>query len=206
MPAFPRAIASRLSTPPEFPEGFASWGQSGKGQFRSFENVGRIWTEIYPSWNYLTTEGRALIRAINLARRELTIWTIQHPHLIANYGAQGGSPLVDGASQAGDTILIDGAPASTLNWLRDGDIILIAGSTLILDVKADVDTDSAGDATIPIHPPIFTGGSPSNNAVVTIDASAINFTAVLVGTQMPDIEAHGVVAAGMTLTWREQPS
>ena len=42
MVAFPRTIKSRLSTPPEFPDGFAQWGQSGQGQFRSFDNVGRV--------------------------------------------------------------------------------------------------------------------------------------------------------------------
>ncbi len=206
MTAFPRTIASRVSTPPEFPEGFAQWSPSGKGQFRSFDNVGRAWQEIYSSINIKTINGRALLRAVNQALREKIIWTVQHPHWRANYGAGGGTPIVAGADQTGSTLDISGAPNSITNWLRDGDIIQLAGKQLVYDAAANINTDGSGLATITIHPPIFEGDSPANGAAVEIDAAQVWFYAVIVNVQMPDIESNGIMAPGLTLTWREQPS
>ena len=76
----------------------------------------------------------------------------------------------------------------------------------LFDVVGPVNTTGGGTATIPIHPPIFVGGSPANNAEVTIVASNIWVKAVLVHVQVPDIESDGVMFAGLTLGWREQPS
>jgi len=205
-PAFPRTIASRITTPPRMPDGMEQFGLSGKGQFRAFDNAGRIWEEIYPAINLLTTDGRALVMEINRGLREKIIWTIQHPHYKTNFGVGGGSPLVNGVGQIGDSIIVDAAPVSTTNWLRAGDIIKFGGLQLVYDVKANVNTDSGGNATITIHPPIFAGQGPANNAVVTIAAASIFFSAVILNLQMPDIEAHGVIVPGMTLLWREQPS
>lgn len=205
MTAFPRTIKSRLSTPPEFPDGFGQWGHSGKGQFRSYDNVGRVWQEIYASIDTHTTDGRALLRAINQSKREKTIWTIQHPHWKTNYGAGGGSPEIDGADQTGNTLDIDGASNNITNWVRDGDIIQVAGISLVLDVVANANTNGSGEVTVTIHPPIFAGDSPTNGVAVEIDPASIWFSAVLVNVQMPDIEADGVMMPGLTLTWREQP-
>ncbi len=206
MPNWPRAIASRITTPPQFPEGFAQYGQSGKGQFRAFDNTGRVWQEIYSSIDIRTQPGRALITAINQALREKTIWDIQHPHLLTNFGVGGGTPRVNGAGQTGNTLVIDGASSSITNWLRQGDIIKWAGDQLVYDVNGDVNTNSGGNATIPIHPPIFTGQSPANNAVVEIVAANIFFKAVVIAVEMPDIEINGVMFPGLTMVWREQPS
>jgi hypothetical protein len=156
--------------------------------------------------DYKTTDIRALIQAINVGLREKTIWDVQHQHLLANYGNGGGSPLVAGADQTGSTIDIDGASSSITNWLRRGDIIQFNSDQLIYDVTAAVNTDGGGAATIPINPPIFAGQSPPNNDPVEIDASQIWFKAVIVGVQMPNIEADGLIIAGLTVHWREQPS
>lgn len=206
MPTFPRTKPPRLTTPPQFPEGFSEWGLTGKGQFRAFENAGRIWQEVWPAMDYKTTEIRALIRAINYGLREKIIWDVQHPLLKANYGVGGGSPLVNGASQTGSSIVIDAGPTSITNWLRDGDIIKFSSLQLIYDVTANVNTDSGGNATIPIHPPIFAGQSPPNNDPVGIVPASFYFKAVIVSADMPDIEADGLIQPGLTVVWREQPS
>ncbi len=206
MPNWPRTIPSRLTTPPQFPEGFGQYGQSGKGQFRAFDNTGRVWQEIYSSIDVSAQAGRALITAINQALREKTIWDIQHPHLLTNFGVGGGSITVDGAGQTGDMLNVSGGPVTTTDWQRQGNIIQWAGDQLVYDVKADVDTDSNGDAGIPIHPPIFTGQSPADGALVEIVAANIFFKAVIVLVEMPDIEVNGILFPGLTIVWREQPS
>lgn len=205
-PTFPRTIASRITTVPSFPEGGEQWGAAGKGQFRAFENVGRTWEEVYSSINLRSANGRELYEAINRGFREKVLWDIQHPHFVTNFGVGGGSPLIAGAGQTGDMINVDGGPSSVTNWLRTGDIIKFTGLQLVYDVKANVNTNGAGQATIPISPPIFSGQSPTDNSAVEIVAANINFLAVIIGRQMPDIEANGIIPPGTTLSWREQPS
>jgi hypothetical protein len=170
------------------------------------ENVGRTWQEIYPSWIVTSVNGKALLAAINQAKREKTIWDIQHPHYVTNNGAYGGTPLVDGAGQTGSTLNIKDGDINITNWARKGDLVLVAGIQSPFDVNADGDTNGSGDIALSIHPPIFTGQEPADAAAVTVAAASIFLKAVLAGVSMPDIESDGVVLPGMTLAWREQPS
>jgi hypothetical protein len=79
-------------------------------------------------------------------------------------GVGGGTPLVDGGGQSGNTLLIDGAPVSTPGWLLAGDVFSVGGSLHML--TADANTDSGGTATLTFAPALR--ASPSNNAAVTI--------------------------------------
>jgi hypothetical protein len=200
MSDFPRAIYPRLCTPPAFPDGLVSWGESGVGQFRAHQNVGRVWTETYASIDLKTYNGRGLIAVLNQPRREGTLWTIQHQLYLLNYGNANGSPIVNGAGQTGATLNISNAGTGT-PWLRKGDICQIAGSTLVRDIMADV---NGGASSISISPPIFSGGSPAAGAAITVNAANIKFTAAIVAIDMPDAEANGIIPPGLTVTWREQ--
>lgn len=99
MPNFPRnaGALSRLATPPQFPGGLQSWGESGKGQARAVNNMGRVWTETYGTLDATNPSVRALIQAINQARREGTVWDVQHPYWHVRKGVGGGSPVVGSA-------------------------------------------------------------------------------------------------------------
>jgi hypothetical protein len=79
------------------------------------------------------------------------------------YRSTTGVPVITGSS-----LVIDGATASISNWLRAGDIISIGGLAPIYEVSANVNSLVGGHASIPINPPIFTGGAPGDNAVITI--------------------------------------
>jgi len=85
-------------------------------------------------------------------------------------GALGGTPLVNGASQSGSTLVIDGASLSVSGWAKKGDVFTIAGvysvnpqtyqSTGRLHqfvVTADADSDGAGNVTLSISPSINDG-------------------------------------------------
>jgi hypothetical protein len=114
--------------------------------------------------------------------------------------------LVNGASQTGSNLIIDGASNSINLWLRQGDIIKVVGAAVVSDVTADVNTNGSGQATIPISPPIFVGGSPLDNAVVEINPASIFFKAILVDvSNFPDIDSSQYIDPGLTLFWREQP-
>jgi hypothetical protein len=85
-------------------------------------------------------------------------------------GDHGGTPLTNGADQTGSSLITDGWDTSTTGLLKEGDVFTIAGvyeinpqsyeSTGRLQhfvVTADVNSDGAGNATIPISPSINDG-------------------------------------------------
>ena len=85
-------------------------------------------------------------------------------------GSAGGTPRVNGASQTGDSISIDGCTASQTGWLKAGDYIQLgsgAGSSLH-KVLQDVSSNGAGQATIDVWPSIRT--APADNSTVVVSA------------------------------------
>lgn len=108
-------------------------------------------------------------------------------------GALGGTPLVNGASQSGSSLVTDGWTAAAAPRLTAGDIFTIAGvfavnpvslqSTGVLKqfvVTAAVSSDGSGNATIPIAPAIIGSGTgfqnvtalPADNAALTVVGAA----------------------------------
>lgn len=116
-------------------------------------------------------------------------------------GPLGGTPLVNGASQVGSSLVTDGWTAAAANRLKRRDHFTVAGvfavnpqsrkSTTQLQVflvTADVASDGSGNATIPIYPPIITSGayqtvtaSPADNAAITVIGAASTVTPFGVG-------------------------
>jgi hypothetical protein len=106
-------------------------------------------------------------------------------------GTKAGTPLVNGGSQTGASLITDGWTASSA-ILKKGDIFHIAGvfsvhpetkvSTGSLQqfvVTADVSADGTGNATVAISPSIITSGatqnvsgSPADNAAITVAGTA----------------------------------
>lgn len=111
------------------------------------------------------------------------------PHVV---GPLGGTPLVNGASQTGSSLVTDGWTAAAASRLKKGDVFTIASvkavnpqnyrSTTQLQqfvVTADTSSDGSGNATIPIYPPIITSGAyqtvdsaPADNAALTVVGAA----------------------------------
>lgn len=83
-------------------------------------------------------------------------------------GVGGGTPLVNGAGQTGQQLIIDGAPNSTTGWLKAGDYVQLGsgGATSLHTVLQDVSTDASGNATLDLFPKLRT--SPADNAALTI--------------------------------------
>ena len=113
---------------------------------------------------------------------------------IANHtvGALGGTPLVNGASQTGASLITDGWTASVTNILLKGDIFTVTGVNSVnpmskgdngqlqqFVVTANQSSSAGGAVTIPISPSITTSGayqtvtaSPADNAALTILGTA----------------------------------
>lgn len=128
-------------------------------------------------------------------------WSMDQNIGVHTVGAQGGTPLVDGASQTGSTLVTDGWTAST-QVLNEGDIITLTGVNAVnpqnrqdvgqlrqFVVTADVTSDGLGAATIPIFPAITPTG-----AFQTVTASPADDAAISVlgagGTVSPANLAH----------------
>ena len=87
-------------------------------------------------------------------------------------GVGGGTPLVNGGSQTGNSLNIDGCPISTTNWLKAGDYVQVrTGSSRTLHkVLTNVTTNASGQATLDIWPKLRS--APADNASVVITNAA----------------------------------
>ena len=81
------------------------------------------------------------------------------------FGIAKGFPRVNGADQTGASVVTDGWRANTIGILLAGDYIEIEG--ILMQVTADVDTDSSGGATVPVWP--YLRVSPTDDAEIVLD-------------------------------------
>ena len=111
-----------------------------------------------------------------------------------------GTPLVNGASQSGNTLIIDGATASQTGYLKAGDYIQLGTGILsrLHMVVEDADTDSGGNATLSIEPALRT--SPSNDLAVTVSNTKGVFRLV---TNETEWDANSVSVYGITFAVTE---
>lgn len=107
-------------------------------------------------------------------------------------GALGGSPLVNGASQTGASLITDGWTGAVATRLKRGDVFTIAnvlavnpvsgqstGSLRQFVVTSDAASDGSGNMTISISPSIIATGAfktvnalPADNAALTVVGAA----------------------------------
>ena len=78
-----------------------------------------------------------------------------------------GTPLIKGASQAGNSIIIDGASANRLNWARKGDFVQFNGLTKVFQVTEDANSSTGGVVTLKLNGSVPVGGSPADNSSIT---------------------------------------
>ena len=101
-------------------------------------------------------------------RGQLGTFTLGDPVGASPRGSAGGTPLVNGASQTGGTLAIDGCTASQTGWLKAGDYIQLGtgASATLHKVLADADSNSSGEVSLDIWPYIRT--APNDNATVVV--------------------------------------
>lgn len=86
-----------------------------------------------------------------------------------------GTPVVNGASQTGSSLNIDGLPTNETGYLLPGDYIQLGSgsSTTLHMVLQQVDSNGSGEATLELWPDIRF--SPSDNATVTVSDTKGHF-------------------------------
>jgi len=100
-------------------------------------------------------------------RGQYGTFLLNDPSATTPRGSAGGTPLVNGASQTGGTINLDGCTASQTGWLKAGDYIQLGSgsSSRLHKVLQDADSDASGEVSLDIWPHIRT--SPVDNSAVT---------------------------------------
>lgn len=128
-------------------------------------------------------------------------WSMDPLVAARTVGTQGGTPLVDGATQTGATLVTKGWTNSVTNVLRAGDVFTIAGVYAVNPITKDstgrlqhfVVTANAnsgastGPATLSISPSIVTSGTTQNVTASPADSAAITVlgaTAVAAATNV----------------------
>ncbi len=109
-------------------------------------------------------------------------------------GLYGGTPLVDGASQTGSTVAIDGCSNNITNWIRAGDYfsMIVNGEHELKMCTVDASSNGSGQiATLDFEPRLR--ASPANDAVIFVEDGTL---------QKPE----GIfVMGGSTVGWSSRP-
>jgi len=102
-----------------------------------------------------------------------------------------GTPLVNGASQTGDTLNIDGVPSSQTGYLKAGDYIQLgsAATARIYKVLDDADSNASGEVSLTIYPDLRS--SPSDDATVIV-TSAVGLFRLTTPTHNWSISSDGI--------------
>lgn len=82
-----------------------------------------------------------------------------------------GTPVVNGASQTGNTLNIDGVPASQTGYLKAGDYIQLGSGSgaRLYKVLDDADSNASGEVQLTIYPDLRS--SPSDDATVVVSSA-----------------------------------
>jgi hypothetical protein len=107
-------------------------------------------------------------------------------------GAYGGTPLVNGASQTGNTLNIDGASTGITNWIRKGDYFsVIVGTEPELKIAtADANSDGSGNVTLTFEPRLRT--SPANGAAIHVEDGVLTVPAGIFLLANPEISWESI--------------
>jgi len=110
-----------------------------------------------------------------------------------------GTPVVNGASQTGSELAIDGLPASATGYLKAGDYIQLgAGSTAKLHkVLNDVDSNASGQATLDIWPDLRSSPTDGSTVVISNAVGVFRLASNEIGVDINEIEHFGIVFAAV---------
>jgi hypothetical protein len=87
------------------------------------------------------------------------------PDLATPQGGAGGTPLVNGASQTGTSVVTNGWTINS-SALKAGDILKYSGHDKVYMMTADAEADGSGNATLVHYPPLMS--VIENDEVITV--------------------------------------
>ena len=201
--AFPRTRLPEQIGRPWLAGALKDLAHSGGLQLRATKQIGWTWDEKWGPLNVTNAIDNQLMAVIDYMWNRGIIDTITHPLVPgsgrAANGVGGGTPLVNGASQTGDSIITDGWPIGTSNIVRAGDVLKFAGDNAVYRVRADTNSDGGGAAIIPITPNLRV--SPATNAVIT--NSNVTFRVAILRRSQFERSKSPLYFTGMEVTFIE---
>jgi hypothetical protein len=139
-----------------------SFGSPLSGAIQTVEMPGARWKASFMMEN-LTEADSALLQAFLVKLRgRAGRFTLHNFARAMPRGTQAGTPLVKGAAQTGNTLLIDGCTVAAT--LLAGDYFTVNGELKM--IVADATADGAGEMTLTFEPPLRT--APADNAALTL--------------------------------------
>lgn len=117
------------------------------------------WETFAPLWAFLMAQK---------GRGETFTFTLSTSIMPAR-GTWSGTPLVNGASQVGESIDLDGFTPSDTGVAKAGDLIRFGTGKKVYTVTADADADISGEAAVSIQPALTE--SPGDGDAVSIHKS-----------------------------------
>ena len=169
---FPTSLAFNSLNVKSVQHTYVSRALSGRRQVRQLG--GQFWkmTATFPP---MTRAQFAPIYAFVVKQRgRYESFTIVPAVVSTGQGSPAGTPLVNGASQTGRSLVTDGWNAS-IAIFKAGDFLKIAGNDKVYMCTTDVSSDGSGNATISIEPALV--ASPADDGAIT--HSSVSFTVAL---------------------------
>jgi hypothetical protein len=135
---------------------------------QAFAYSGQMWTADVTLKPMKRADAEQWVAWLLSLRGQLGTFLMGDPMGATATGVATGTPLVNGASQTGGSLVIDGATISTTSWLKAGDYIQLGSgsSSRLHKVLADANSDGSGNITLDIWPHIRV--APADNAAVTV--------------------------------------
>jgi len=139
---------------------------------QTLDRQGYKWKLVY-GFDALVEEDRAVMLGIIAAVRgqahRLRVPVYDNPRR----GAGGGTPVVAGASQVGNTLNLSGATPTVTNWLMLGDYfsVVVNGDHELKMVTANASSNGSGLVTVTFEPRLR--ASPANGATVYVEPQNI---------------------------------
>jgi len=105
-----------------------------------------------------------------------------------------GTPLVNGAGQIGQTLLIDGAPASAVGYLKAGDFIQrgAGASATLHKVLTDVTSSAGGACTLELWPEMRTAVADNAAIVVSTPQGLFRLASNETNYSVDDVAMYGI--------------
>lgn len=141
-----------------------SRAQSGKVYKRKID--GHVWT-FSAGYNRVTREEMMPVFAFAMLQEgRYGTFTVVPPDLAAPQGTALGTPLINGASQTGSSLEIDGCTASQSTFAKAGDVFTVDGDLKVYMMTEDIPADVSGNATLIFKPPLEK--VPTDGAALTL--------------------------------------
>lgn len=138
------------------------------GAQQVYEHPAQWWeAEVsYAAMSHADAEG--LVAVLTALKGMFGTFLLGDPYSTSVQGVGTGTPVVNGASQTGSSLVTDGWTASKTGILKAGDWIQLGSGTSqhIYKILQDANSDSGGNATFDIWPTLR--ASPADDATITI--------------------------------------